>query len=381
MTVQGSKSEGIGIANLPNQKHKIVSRKGTTFTILVVGESGTGKTTFVNTLFTTIVRDYKDPAKRQEAQTRKTVSIDVNRLEFEEKSFRMQLNVVDTPGFGDYINNKDSWTPIIDFIDGQHELYLRQEIQPNRQDMLDGRVHACIYFINPTGQNLKPLDIETMKRIGTRANLIPVIAKADTMTPKALQEFKARIRSAISYYGINVYKCPVESEAGEDSVVSLSSYMPFSVIGSEEDVVTPDGRRVKGRGYLWGVSEVENEDHCDFKRLRSLLIRTHMLDLITTTEEVHYEAFRSTHLDPTSLKIISSSVKKDAKFKEEEDLLRKRFTEQVKQEEARFRQWEQRLIAERDNLNKDLEHEHSYITALTLEIKSLEEKLVAATRK
>ena len=31
------------------------------------------------------------------------------------------------------------------------------------------------------------------------------------------------------------------------------------------------------------------------------------------------------------------------KFKEEEEALRKRFTEQVKLEEARFRQWEQRV--------------------------------------
>jgi len=32
------------------------------------------------------------------------------------------------------------------------------------------------------------------------------------------------------------------------------------------------------------------------------------------------------------------------KFKEEEEALRKRFTEQVKLEEARFRQWEQRVL-------------------------------------
>ena len=32
------------------------------------------------------------------------------------------------------------------------------------------------------------------------------------------------------------------------------------------------------------------------------------------------------------------------KFKEEEEALRKRFTEQVKLEESRFRQWEQRVL-------------------------------------
>jgi len=34
--------------------------------------------------------------------------------------------------------------------------------------------------------------------------------------------------------------------------------MPYAVIGSEQDVVTPDGRRVKGRQYLWGVAEGKN---------------------------------------------------------------------------------------------------------------------------
>jgi cell division control protein 12 len=32
------------------------------------------------------------------------------------------------------------------------------------------------------------------------------------------------------------------------------------------------------------------------------------------------------------------------KFREEEEALRRRFTEQVKLEEARFRQWEQRVF-------------------------------------
>ena len=67
--------------------------------------------------------------------------------------------------------------------------------------------------------------------------------------------------------------------------------MPFAVIGSEKDVKTSDGRIVKGRQYSWGVAEVENEDHCDFKKLRSILIRTHMLDLIHTTDDVEWTQF------------------------------------------------------------------------------------------
>jgi septin family protein len=41
--------------------------------------------------------------------------------------------------------------------------------------------------------SLKPLDIEIMKRLGTRVNLIPVIAKADTLTQSDLAVFKQRV--------------------------------------------------------------------------------------------------------------------------------------------------------------------------------------------
>lgn len=146
----------------------------------------------------------------------------------------------------------------------------------------------------------------------------------------------------------------------------IQSAMPFSIIGSTEDVVTADGRTVKGREYLWGVAEgpsrakilelpgselivfprhgtVENEEHCDFKKLRSLLIRTHMLDLINTTEDSHYENYRLQQME--TRKFGEPKVKKldNPKFKEEEDALRRRFTEQVKLEEGRFRSWEQHV--------------------------------------
>lgn len=37
---------------------------------------------------------------------------------------------------------------------------------------------------------------------------------------------------------------------------------------------------------------VENPDHCDFVALRNLLIRNFMLDLVETTNYVHYENYR-----------------------------------------------------------------------------------------
>lgn len=103
-----------------------------------------------------------------------------------------------------------------------------------------------------------------------------------------------QVRESISANNINIFSCTVDSE-DEDTTnrnQSIAAASPFSVIGSTEIVQTSDGRKVRGREYSWGVAEVENDNHCDFKKLRNLLIRTHMLDLISSTEDIHYEYYR-----------------------------------------------------------------------------------------
>jgi len=47
--------------------------------------------------------------------------------------------------------------------------------------------------------------------------------------------------------------------------------VPFAVIGSNT-VIEVRSRRVRGRMYPWGVVEVENPEHCDFIKLRAMLM-------------------------------------------------------------------------------------------------------------
>lgn len=72
--------------------------------------------------------------------------------------------------------------------------------------------------------------------------------------------------------------------------------IPFAVVGSNNLVDTADGRQVRGRSYPWGVVDVDNEDHCDFVKLRQMLIRTHMEELKEHTQTVLYERYRSEKL-------------------------------------------------------------------------------------
>ena len=209
----------VGFANLPNQWHRKSVRKGFNFNVMVVGmtisnmniciwlnttgESGLGKSTLVNTLFNTSLYPPKErKAPNLEIQP-KTVSIQSISADIEENAVRLRLTVVDTPGFGDFVNNDDSWRPIVENIEQRFDAYLDAENKVNRMNIVDNRVHACVYFIQPTGHALKPLDIEVMRRLHTRVNLIPVIAKADTLTDEEITMFKHRVK-----YSISPSNCP-----------------------------------------------------------------------------------------------------------------------------------------------------------------------------
>lgn len=96
---------------------------------------------------------------------KKTVQLDASTVEIEERGVKLRLTVVDTPGFGDAINNNDSFGQIIRYIDEQFERYLTDESGLNRKNIVDNRVHCCFYFISPYGHGLKPLDIEVKRFI------------------------------------------------------------------------------------------------------------------------------------------------------------------------------------------------------------------------
>lgn len=85
--------------------------------------------------------------------------------------------------------------PVIDYIESKYEEFLNAESRVARRTIPDSRVHCCLYFVAPSGHGLKPLDVEFMQRLHDKVNIIPVIAKADTMTPDECAHFKKQVQS------------------------------------------------------------------------------------------------------------------------------------------------------------------------------------------
>lgn len=134
----------------------------------------------------------RTPASSAAAIAR-TVAVRSISSELEEDGVKLRLTVVDTPGFGDQVNNDDAWRPIVGNIEQRFDAYLEGENMNNRTKVSDTRIHACLYFIAPTGHSLKAIDIEVMKKLHHKVNLIPVIAKSDILTDDEIVTFKARV--------------------------------------------------------------------------------------------------------------------------------------------------------------------------------------------
>lgn len=282
----------VGFDSIQEQIRLNSLKRGFEFNVMVVGCSGLGKSTLINTLFKT--RASRTSCTPENSEIPKTVEIKSVTHVLEEKGVNLKLTVTDTPGFGDQINNKNCWDPVLGYINRQYDIYLNEEISINRRMKIpDNRVHCCLYFIAPTGHRLKPLDILVMKHLDKCVNVIPVIAKADTLTLEEREAFKKRIREDVQLNNLNIYPI-MHSNLTEEEIKfnnKVKEQIPFAVVGSDR-YVSVGSKNVLGRKTKWGIIEVENRAHCEFPLLRDLLIKTHMEDMIEVTKAIHYENYR-----------------------------------------------------------------------------------------
>ena len=51
----------------------------------------------------------------------------------------------------------------------------------------------------------------------------------------------------------------------------IKEAVPFAVVGSNQTIEVR-GKKVRGRMYPWGVVEIENIEHNDFVRLKTMLM-------------------------------------------------------------------------------------------------------------
>uniref|UniRef100_A0A2K6EW78 Septin 12 n=1 Tax=Propithecus coquereli TaxID=379532 RepID=A0A2K6EW78_PROCO len=245
----------VGIEAVLDQMKIKAMKMGFEFNIMVVGQSGLGKSTMMNTLFKSKV--WKTTLPGSVVPIPQTLQLHSVTHVIEEKGVKLKLTVTDTPGFGDQINND-----------------------------------RC----------LRPLDIECLQRLCRTVNVVPVIARADSLTIEEREAFRRRIQQNMRAHCIDVYPQKCFDEDINDKILNskIRDRIPFAVVGADREHLV-DGRCVLGRKTKWGIIEVENMAHCEFPLLRDLLIRSHLQDLKDVTHNVHYENYRVIRLNESHL--------------------------------------------------------------------------------
>ncbi|KAI3632478.1 hypothetical protein MIR68_009584 [Amoeboaphelidium protococcarum] len=362
--------------------------KSYSFNIMVVGESGLGKSTFINTLFSTDLLQ-QQPMKI----VNKTTHIENHVFELEENGVKLKLGLIDCPGFGDALNREQDLQPIVSYLEKQFEIFHQRESQGVfRYKPNDNRVHALLYFISPHCHSIKELDFHCLKVLSTKANVIPVIAKADTLTVEERQTLKTVIMEKLDKYDVKVY--PKSFCDDREEVVGFEDLLPFAVIGANQVVQSSNGKQVRARKYKWGVVEVENETNCDFVQLRQLLLSSCLHDLTETTSSVHYFNYRMGKLRalgrPVSLlksdeefedQIMDTKKRYQMEMSKKEEEMRMAFFQKVKEKESELKAKEESILKKERELLAELEAERKQLDAEEREIEMAVQRQAAASKR
>jgi septin 3/9/12 len=192
-----------------------------------LGQTGLGKSTLINTIFASHLIESKGRLHPEEI-IRSTTEIHPVSHIIEENGVRLRLNIVDTPGYGDLINNERCWDPIVKYIKDQHSAYLRKELTAQRERYIpDTRIHCCLFFIQPSGHSLKPIDIVVLKKLSDVVNVVPVIAKADSLTLEERSAFKERIKEEFAFHNIKMY--PYENDEFDEEEQGVNSQIKVCI--------------------------------------------------------------------------------------------------------------------------------------------------------
>ncbi|XP_025911280.1 septin-10 [Apteryx rowi] len=204
-----------------------------------------------------------------------------------------------------------------------------------------------------------------MKSLDSKVNIIPIIGKADSVSKTELQKFKVKLMSELVSNGVQIYQFPTDDETVSEINAIMNGHLPFAVVGSTEEVKV-ENKMVKARQYPWGIVQVEDENHCDFVKLREMLICTNMEDLREQTHAQHYELYRRCRLEemgfrdtgpenkPVSLQEAYEAKRHEfyIEMQRKEEEMRQVFVQRVKEKEAILKEAEQEIQAKFEHLKR-----------------------------
>lgn len=213
------------------------SRQVPAFKLMVLGAKMTGKSTFLNTLLSTLTPSLPTTDPPPSISIRPTSRLSEKQLLITTLSGeKIMLNVVDTPGLD--IHSHDEFRVDLQVNEALHyieskfddSLHIERQVHRNPTKLGDSHVHVAIYFIDPSTilrermptisskcnggssvahedtneLHMSAIDLRQLKRLSRRCNILPIIGRSDELTETELSNLKQIVRSDIESYGIDL---------------------------------------------------------------------------------------------------------------------------------------------------------------------------------
>jgi len=292
------------------------------FNIMVAGESGQGKTTFLKALLQKYSHD--GSVSSLTSKTIRTLEIfEMGSFSFDADIGKCEVFLYDTPGYGESLNGMDGVKLIYNDLDIRQLNWRNIDAQAMttvQRNQLDTRIHCVFYFI--AAHRLKPIDLEFISQITPLVPIVPIIAKADTMTFQERYDFLCEVRREIKILQ-SKFSVPVtydfcedgsdfipdnETSSNLDSDSAFSAFVnvgvvlacgspestPSSMIDDTDTLSLPKIHNIFAvvcdnsscRSYPWGKLQINEERHSDFRRLQRLVFEEgrHIHGMIEQTQ-------------------------------------------------------------------------------------------------
>ncbi|KAG0000868.1 hypothetical protein BGZ80_004408 [Entomortierella chlamydospora] len=197
--------------------------------LAVVGDSGVGKTSFARqfteTLPEVLSHDWEPLNESEEEDYTRTdalvekfsstmMEIPWDNMEADDEVPARNLVFVDTPGYGSVADAQVNFDLFMNYV-GQTFEEKNKKISPftevSNNELMRSLVtgvgahrfiDVCFYLIV---HRLKPIDVEFMRLISEKANVVPVICKVDTQSEQEVIDLKVHILKTLKEQGVSIY--------------------------------------------------------------------------------------------------------------------------------------------------------------------------------
>ncbi|CAO3564204.1 unnamed protein product [Mortierella alpina] len=129
------------------------------------------------------------------------------------------LVFLDTPGYGNVIDARTNFDLFMSYVrqafeEKHSKISPFMEVSNNElmRSLVTGVgahkfIDICFYMIL---HRLKPIDVEYMRLISEKANVVPIIAKVDTQSVQDVQDLKVSVLKTLKEQGVSIYTFRIE---------------------------------------------------------------------------------------------------------------------------------------------------------------------------